>query len=175
MSFPCHKAINHPWSQNLFHQPNITSAWAVDREFFDIYLSLWFPLASFGCLWNAFGAPWADFELRFDSLGSPWVPSGRPLAAFGSLWPAFGLPLALFGEPLGHIGNFTENWTSFTEKCVKFTKLYSKNQLLCICLLVPLVPLVPLKWWHEVLLGPPFHTRRGSGLREFHKLPQINI
>ena len=48
-----------------------------------------------------------------------------------------------------------------------------KHQLLCICPRVPAVPAVPAKWWHEVLLGPPFHTRRGSGLREFHKLPQI--
>ena len=99
-------------------------------RFLCIYLSLWLPLASFGCLWNAFGAPWVDFGLRFDSLGSPWALSGRPLGAFGSLWPALGLPLALFGEPLGHIGNFIENWTSFTEKCVKFTKLSSKTSFL---------------------------------------------
>ena len=102
---------------------NITSAWAVDREFFYIYLSLWLPLASLGCLWNAFGDPWVDFGLRFDSLGSPWTLSGRPLGAFGFLWPPLGPPLALFGQPLGHIGNFIENWMSFTEKCVKFTKL----------------------------------------------------
>ena len=95
-------------------------------SFLCIYLSIWLPLASFGCLWNAFGAPWVDFGLRFDSLGSPWALSGRPLGAFGSLWPALGPPLALFGQPLGHIGNFIENWTSFTEKCVKFTKLSSK-------------------------------------------------
>ena len=101
----------------------ITSAWAVDREFFDICLSLWLPLASFGCLWNAFGAPWLDFGFRFQSLGSPWAPSGRPLGAFGSLWPALGPPLAVFGQPLGHSGDFIENWTSFTEECVKFTKL----------------------------------------------------
>jgi len=83
-------------------------------------------LASFGCLWNAFGAPWADFGFHFDSLGSPWALSGRPLGAFGPLWPALGPPLALFGQPLGHIGNFIEIWMSFTEKCVKFTKPYSK-------------------------------------------------
>ena len=59
--------------------------------------------------------------------------------------------------------DFIEKWTSFTEKCVKFTKLVFKKQLFRICFLVPPVPLVPLKWCHEVLLGPPFHTRRGSG------------
>ena len=81
---------------------NITSAWAVDREFFDIYLSLWLP---FGCLWSAFGAPWADFALLFTLLGTlglplgvlwaPAVPLGVPL---GSLWPAFGVPLAVLGH-----------------------------------------------------------------------------
>ena len=84
---------------------NITSAWAVDREFFDIYLSLWLPLASFGCLWSAFGVPWADFGLLLTLLGTlglplgvlwaPAVPFGVPL---GSLWPAFGVPLAVLGH-----------------------------------------------------------------------------
>ena len=36
----------------------------------------------------------------------------------------------------------------------------------------PRVPLLPLKWVHEVLLGP-MKLRRGSGLHEFHKLSQI--
>ena len=62
-----------------------------------------------------------------NSVLSLWL----PLAPFGSPWRALGLPLPVlqgpFGEPLGHIGNFIENWTSFTEKCVKFTKLYSKH------------------------------------------------
>ena len=64
-----------------------------------------FPLASFGCLWSAFGAPWADFGLLLTPLGTPglplvvlWapaVPFGVPL---GSLWPAFGVPLAILGH-----------------------------------------------------------------------------
>jgi len=84
---------------------NITSAWAVDREFFDIYLSLWLPLVSFWCLSSAFGAPWADFATLSTLLGTPglplvvlWapaVPFGVPL---GSLWPAFGVPLAILGH-----------------------------------------------------------------------------
>ena len=82
--------------KKLIH--NITSAWVVDREFFDIS----FPLASFGCLWSAFGAPWADFGLLLTPLGAlglplgvlwaPLVPFGAPLA---SLLPPSGLPLAV--------------------------------------------------------------------------------
>ena len=61
---------------------------------------------------------------------------------------------------------FIENGTSFTEKCVKFTKPYSKisfGEFASRSPLVPPVPPVPPKWCHEVLLGPRFHTRRGSG------------
>ena len=56
-------------------------------------------------------------------LGSLWLPLGCP-------WAPFGLPLAAFGEPLGHIGSFIVNWTSFTEKCVKFMKLSTKHSFL---------------------------------------------
>ena len=63
-----------------------------------------------------------------------WADFGLPLAPFGSLWGALGLPLAVlwgpFGEPLGHIGNFIENWTSFTEKCIKFIKQLTKTRFL---------------------------------------------
>ena len=93
----------------------MTSAWAADREFFYIYLSLWLPLASFGCLWNAFGAPWADFRLHFNSFGGSRAPSGRPLGAFGSLWNALGLPLAALWAPFGHPGTYGA--------CLKFIKI----------------------------------------------------
>ena len=92
---------------------------------FFIYL---FPFGSFGLLWVSLERLWRPLGRLWPpfSLGSPWALSGRPLGAFGSLWPALGRSLALFGQPLGHTGNFIENWTSFTEKCVKFTKLSSK-------------------------------------------------
>ena len=62
-------------------------------------------MASFGCLWSAFGGPWADFGLLLTLLGAlglplgvlwaPVVPFGMPL---GSLWSSFGLPLAILGH-----------------------------------------------------------------------------
>jgi len=71
-------------------------------EFVDMYLSLWFSLASLGCLWSTFGDPWADLGLLLTLLGTlglplgvswaPVIPFGMPL---GSLWPASGVPLAV--------------------------------------------------------------------------------
>jgi len=52
-----------------------------------------------------------------------------------------------------------------------------KTQLLGICIPVPAGPVGPafsaevVSW--SAARTPPFHTRRGSGWREFHKLPQI--
>ena len=66
----------------LFVYTNITSAWAVDREFFDIYLPLWLP-------GSVFGAP----------LASP----GPTLGSILTLWGALGLPLDPFGLPLGSL------------------------------------------------------------------------
>ena len=78
---------------------NMASTWAVDRELFDISL---FPVASFGCLWSAFGFPWADFGLLLTPSGARGLQVGIlwvPLAPFGmtlsSPWPAFGIPLAV--------------------------------------------------------------------------------
>ena len=85
---------------------DITSSWAVDREFFDIYIfSLWL-------LWSTFGLPWADFDALLTPLGAPrlsldvlWAPLGvlwTPLVPFGaplaSLLPPSGLPLAILGQ-----------------------------------------------------------------------------
>jgi len=53
-------------------QSNITSAWAVDREFFDIYLVLWLALAAS----SAFRAPWTDFGLLLTHLGALGLPLG---------------------------------------------------------------------------------------------------
>ena len=64
------------------------------------------------------------------------------------------------------LGYLIENWTSFTEKCVKFTKLYSKNSFSVFARLSPLSPLSRLSHGSGVMKccwDPPFHTRRGSG------------
>jgi len=80
---------------NAWRADNTTSAWAVDREFFGIYLFPWLPLASFGF-------PWGDFGFRLIPLGTLWGMLWFPLAPFmvplGSLWPSFGIPLAVLGH-----------------------------------------------------------------------------
>ena len=53
---------------------NKAAAWALDREFVQIYIA---PLASFGCLWGAlksFGVHWPIFGpacVFWDALGVP--------------------------------------------------------------------------------------------------------
>ena len=66
---------------------NITSSWAVDWEFFDIYLSLWPPL-------GVFGTPLAFPGPTSASVLTLWGDLGLPL---GVLWA----PLDPFGVPLG--------------------------------------------------------------------------
>ena len=68
---------------------NITAAWAVDREFFDIYLV---PLAALGCLWGVFGSLW-------DALESLWLSFGAPLAFPWVLWGKFWI-LSKIGRPI---------------------------------------------------------------------------
>ena len=38
-----------------------------------------------------------------------------------------------------------------------------KNKLLGTCPRIPRIPRIKRKWWQQVLLRPPLHTRRGSG------------
>ena len=51
------------------------------------------------------------------------------------------------------------NATDYREMCQIHETVVNK-QLLGIC--IP-APTLPIFWCHEVQLGPPFHTRRGSG------------
>ena len=109
---------------------NITSAWAVDREFLNIYLV---PLASLGCLWDPLGCPWAPLGCPWAPLGCPWAPLGCPWAPFGCPWAplrcpwtALGCPWGPRGAPWGQIPTNGQILVSNTEKCVKFMKLSSK-------------------------------------------------
>ena len=79
------------WEQERVVNINITSAWAVDREFFDIS----FPLDSFGFLLTLLGA----LGVSLGTLWAPVVPLGLPLAG---LWGPSGHP-GPFGAELGFI------------------------------------------------------------------------
>ena len=67
----------------------LTAAWAVDREFFDIYLV---PLAALGCLGGVFGS-------HCDALESLWLSFGAPLAFPWVLWAKFWILLKI-GRPI---------------------------------------------------------------------------
>ena len=89
------------------------------------------------------------------------------LAPFGSPRGALGLPLAVlwgpFGEPLGNIGNFIENWMSFTEKCVKFMKQSTQNCFWELASGARGASGASGSGVSKCCSDPPFHTRRGSG------------
>ena len=84
--------------QNLYFSSNTKNLFALSSLSDLYYLHYLAHLVCTICT-IPFGCPWAPF-------GYPLGPFGLPL---GSLW----LSLADFAEPLGHIGNFIENWTSF--------------------------------------------------------------
>ena len=56
---------------------NITSAWAVDREFVNIY-------------WAQLGPNFIQLGSNWIQIGSNWVPIGLHLDPFGSHWPLWG-------------------------------------------------------------------------------------
>ena len=153
--------------------------------------SLWLLWRAFGLPWADFDALLIPLGTLWVPFGRSLGPFGRPLRPFGSLWSALGLPVAALWTPFGHSGtngaclklitniydyrreelNLTskpmilgdrgENPSKilaidYREMCQIHETVF-KNKLSRIC------PLVPAKWCHEVLLGPPFHTRRGSG------------
>ncbi len=76
---------------------NITSAGAVDREFFDIASP---PLPPFGI-------PLGQLLASCAPLGCPWAPLEPTLAFSGSFGVPFGCLWASFGAPLGQL------WASF--------------------------------------------------------------
>ena len=53
-----------------YNKYNITSAWAVDREFLNIY--------------------WAPLGPKFAQFGSSWIQIGSNLVPIGSHWPLWG-------------------------------------------------------------------------------------
>ena len=92
-----------------------------------------FLLVSFWLFWELLGSLWASF-------GRLWTPLARPWASFGSLWGALG-PHWQFNRKLDVL---------YREMCQIHETVF-KSQLFGICIAVPRVP---LKWCHEVLLGP---------------------
>ena len=78
------------------------AAWAVDREFVNIYLV---PLASLGATWGSIWVP----------LGSIWVPLGSIRLPLGVHLGAFGVPLGLLGPLGGALGR----GGSYSQVCSK--------------------------------------------------------
>ncbi len=84
------------------------------------------PLASFWCLWSAFGFPWRDFGVHLAPFGVHLAPFGVHLVPFGVHLVPFGVHLAPFGGHLvafenpwgppwaakGHILGFCQKWAS---------------------------------------------------------------
>jgi len=103
---------------------NVTSAWVVDREFFDINL---FPLASFGCLCGVFGAPGADFGLLLTPLGALGLHLGVLWVPFGSLWLSFGVPLAVLGHPWDPFGAPWATLRPSSGFCLKLDVIFRTN------------------------------------------------
>ena len=86
--------------------------------------------------------------------------------------PCFWVPLTPFGRPLIDPGPWRQLKDFWEGSELSSTVKHINIVVFRTC---PQVPRVPLKWWHEVLLAPPLPPRRGSGWREFHKLPQMNL
>ena len=66
-------------------------------------------MASFRCLWTAFGAAGPTLDSILTLLGALGLPLGvlwPPLDAFGSLWSALGLPLAALSGAFGRPGPY---------------------------------------------------------------------
>ena len=117
----------------------------------------------FNPLWlshhSVFFMEYVFYELCFIPLAL-----GVPL---GSLWPSSGVPL---GSPWATLSILLKIGRPLPRNVVKFTKLYSENSFSVFA------PLSRLSYGSGVMKccwDPPFHMRRGSGWREFHKLPQI--
>ena len=51
-------------------------------------IELLIPLASFWCLWGAFGSPWGDFGIHLAPFGVHLAAFGVPLGPFGVPWAA---------------------------------------------------------------------------------------
>ena len=73
----------------------ITAARAVDGDFVNICLV---PMASFECLWDAFGFPCGDFGFLLAAFGTRYT-LGLPFAFFEASWGTGGIPLGHLGLP----------------------------------------------------------------------------
>ena len=134
---------------------NITAAWAVDREFFDIVSPLGYHGTPLACKWLPHG-------FQMGPNGTPWAPVGPQWIAHG--WAAHGHPLGLHGLPVAYHGRPMgppTSWHSFGEA------MFKKHTFLLQDLRFWNLPTDrtgrggPRKCWHEVLLGAPLPQALG--------------
>ena len=131
------------------------------------------PRAPLGSLCVLFGLPLDPFGLPLDRLGAPWRPLGVPCGPSGHPWGSLGGAL----ECLGVLGQFSQI-------CRKWDAQFRANVFICTRLRIE-SSLPEFASGASGATGargnrsqsaaqtPPGHTRRGLGLRELNKLPQI--
>ena len=84
---------------------NITAAWAVDREFVDIFFPAAPPL---GLLWGPFGLPWALKAAPRNQYWPPMGPQGSPMGPVDAPWAPNEPPRTPMGCPWALRGRLGE-------------------------------------------------------------------
>ena len=129
--------------------------------------------------WLDLGAHLAPFDLALGTLGASWGLFGVPGNSMDSLWGPLVLPLWV---PEGALGCPSR----FSQICRKLDAQFRANVFICTRQRIEssLPELARFARGGRPASGngsqsgaqtqtPPGHTRRGLGLREFHKLPQM--
>ena len=162
----------------IINNINITSAWAVDWEFFDIYLPLWLPGGVFGAplaspgptlgrfliFWGAHGLPLDLFGLPLAPLGSLWDPSGLGVP-WGTPGGPFGVPggaLRCLGVPKAIFSDLSKIGRPIPSKCVHFTMPAHKKWPRGIHPRISRIPVIRPKW-RKGRRSQPHFSRRGPG------------
>ena len=144
-------------------------------------MSSWLVLVArglaLGCLWLEFGAHLAPFGLPLGPLGAPWNPRGLPWGPsgvpWGSLWGSLGLPWGALGCPGRFSRIFRKLDAQFRANVSIRTRLRIESSLPEFARGARGARCASGNGSQSAAQTPPGHTRRGLGLRELNKLPQM--
>ena len=147
---------------------------------FVIYsLSSWLVLVALGVASGALGLILAPTWLRLCCPWAPLGPHGAPWGPSGVLGGSIGGPLGLPWGALGCPGRFSQICrkldTQFRANVSICTRLRIESSLPDLATGASGARLARGNGSQSATQTPPGHTRRGLGLREFNKLPQITI